>query len=145
MPCYDERSTASYVEEHEVIPLRREVRRLQARNNKLTKMLCDIGHVVESRPQLIAHDIMSVSGYAEWWEEHKRIDAELEADAKSVQVKCSPKVIIKWLANSPLIYHNTIKIKTSISFLLNYKHQQEYNRHMPHYTHSYRTGTRHDQ
>lgn len=61
MPCYDHRSSGSYIEEHTVAPLRQE-------RDLLADLLCKAGRAAFAGEPVPADVI-------EWWVEHARFDA----------------------------------------------------------------------
>lgn len=45
MPCYDERTSASWIHAHEVEPLEKQVRMLRQRLNVATRVACEFGRI----------------------------------------------------------------------------------------------------
>lgn len=75
MPCYDERSTGSYVTENEVKPLKAEVTRLRNRLDNLTRVACEMGTVLKHRAHL--DDLSSES--LGWLKSHEKFDRKRKA------------------------------------------------------------------
>lgn len=77
MPCYDERSSASYVHEHEVRPLRQERDKIQA-------MLCGIMKALHKNnlliPILTQYDAKEAgipqNEVLDWWMRHMMRDMD---------------------------------------------------------------------
>lgn len=65
MPCYDHRTSPSYMSEQ----MEQQRAQLQKRNDELAEMLCGLCRFA---PQAA---INSVPGLALWWEEHRQFDA----------------------------------------------------------------------
>lgn len=70
MPCYDERNSPSYINEHEIKPL-------QARNDLLARMLCGLLTKMDHNDR--AKYLNQVPGLVAWWVEHQEHDRRREA------------------------------------------------------------------
>jgi hypothetical protein len=82
MPCYDERNSPAYINEHEIRPLQREILRLQDRNNNLTRMLCELCTALQragTESKMYPHGYIDrVTGLTQWWKKHQELDRKRE-------------------------------------------------------------------
>ena len=73
MPCYDSRDTHSYgVQETRA--------ELQPRIDMLARIACEALTILELNPDIIKHMSKETR---DWWEEHKKFDAERKARGES--------------------------------------------------------------
>jgi hypothetical protein len=79
MPCYDSRDDrVQYVTDD------REIRRLRARLNKVTALLCSTCKRLDLYPNV---KISDVEGLPEWWKQHQIEDKLHEAADKALKRK----------------------------------------------------------
>jgi hypothetical protein len=101
MPCYDERSSPSYLDAE----FAKERRRLQDKLNLVTRLLCSL--CKELTRQGVAGYISKIHGLDKWWEEHQAADRRHEREELERKHAIRQKKIadLKKLANELNLDH----------------------------------------
>lgn len=78
MPCYDERTSASWIQEREVEPLEKQVRMLRRRLNAATRAACEFGRFLNPIP-----DMKGISAETlRWYDQHCKEDQKRKERGK---------------------------------------------------------------